>query len=507
MVLHILSALALLPCLGAGLQSAHQSPVSGIDVKVNWAKYLRKSETSATLQAVMQPPMARTSPTHDAIWSSLRASSSDFVRLQGWYPYPHYIVAELEPPVTKGKKCSTSWNFTLMDQLMDDYFTNTPNASHSIALTTTPAWMWTNSTNSYPKDINTADFAYNQGTLLRDSTFKEVADYYARVVSWYTKGGFTDECGVYHKSGHRYKFDIWEVLNEIDFEHELTPEYYTKLYDAVVTTVKHISPKTEFLGVNLVGPELEYFDYFLNHNNHAPGIPLDHIAFHFYAYPRGDDDLAAKAYGLAANWTTRVLEKIESVRDELSPNTKIYLNEVGSVLPAFNQQPNPVGTIPDDYWVWSGGVYAYIWSHALLSGVEAVGASQLSGIIGNYPEVSLVNQTTGGPNARMRILNLIQGNFGPGDHVHKTSSSNSTLVHAQAFVTKSGQRKMLVINKSTKPTVIKVAGFDGGRAQVVDLTTRDCIWRTETILGNQWKIPALGTAVLTAKCARGRRGC
>ena len=31
------------------------------------------------------------------------------------------------------------------------------------------------------------------GQRLRDPSFKEVADYYARLLAWYTQGGFTDE--------------------------------------------------------------------------------------------------------------------------------------------------------------------------------------------------------------------------------------------------------------------------------------------------------------------------
>ena len=47
---------------------------------------------------------------------------------------------------------------------------------------------------------------YEQGTELRDPSFKEVADYYARLLSWYTKGGFTDELGKRHESGTTIPF-------------------------------------------------------------------------------------------------------------------------------------------------------------------------------------------------------------------------------------------------------------------------------------------------------------
>ena len=57
---------------------------------------------------------------------------------------------------------------------------------------------------------------------------KEIGDYYGRLFSWYTQGGFTDEFGKRHESGYHYSIPYWEVLNEIEFEHQMTPETYTE---------------------------------------------------------------------------------------------------------------------------------------------------------------------------------------------------------------------------------------------------------------------------------------
>jgi len=70
-------------------------------------------------------------------------------------------------------------------------------------------------------------------------------------VSWYTKGGFTDENGKRHESGNHYSFPYWEVLNEIDFEHSTTPEDYAKRYDAIVEGIHKVSPDTKFMGIAL----------------------------------------------------------------------------------------------------------------------------------------------------------------------------------------------------------------------------------------------------------------
>jgi hypothetical protein len=93
-----------------------------------------------------------------------------------------------------------------------------------------------------------------QGTELRDPSMKEVSDYYARLVSWYTQGGFTDELGRRHDSGHHYKIDYWEILNEPEYEHAITPQTYTRLYDAVVTAIRHVNPQIKFVGMSLATP-------------------------------------------------------------------------------------------------------------------------------------------------------------------------------------------------------------------------------------------------------------
>lgn len=54
-------------------------------------------------------------------------------------------------------------------------------------------------------------------------------EYYGRLLAWYTDGGFTDEYGVRHVSGHFYNISTWEFLNEM--EHGLGHELYTLEYD------------------------------------------------------------------------------------------------------------------------------------------------------------------------------------------------------------------------------------------------------------------------------------
>ena len=49
-----------------------------------------------------------------------------------------------------------------------------------------------------------------------DPTGVDAGNYFSRIISWYTKGGFVDELGVKHVSNYSYAWKYWEVLNEVD---------------------------------------------------------------------------------------------------------------------------------------------------------------------------------------------------------------------------------------------------------------------------------------------------
>ena len=48
-----------------------------------------------------------------------------------------------------------------------------------------------------------------------DPTGVAAGEYFSRIISWYTKGGFVDELGVRHVSNFSYDWKYWEVLNEV----------------------------------------------------------------------------------------------------------------------------------------------------------------------------------------------------------------------------------------------------------------------------------------------------
>ena len=399
---------------------------SSPDLRINWQKTIFDSKSTPTLQVVVNPQILRGSRMHDGSFAALKALGADYVRYVPWLPYPRQAVAELEPPTPD----KTSWDFTYIDPALEDFMNATTGHSVVINFSTIPAWMYkTDKPVEYPKDPNQVFWDYTKGTEMRDPTYKEVSDYYARLLSWYEKGGFTDEVGKFHKSDHHYKFAYWEVLNEIDFEHHWTPQEYTKFYDAVTAAMLKVDPDLRFMAVASAHPTTHgsMYEYFLNSANHAPGSHLDFLTYHFYASPPASEPFDAMQYTFfdQADGFLSTTRYIEQIKHRLAPGMKTDTNELGVILPEdgkSNRIPGYKATPePSLYWNLAGALYAYLYIEETKLGIEVVGESQLVGYPTQFPSVSMMNYNTAQPNARYWVLKLLHDNFGPGDKLVETS--------------------------------------------------------------------------------------
>jgi len=438
--------------LGLG-SAAGQTPASNA-ITIDWNKQIALSKSTPALQVVVNPQLLRGALMHDGAFSALHALGADYVRYVPWLPYPRQAVAELSAP-TDGK---TSWDFAYIEPTLDDFMKATEGHSVILNFSTIPAWMFkTEQPVTYPEDPNQVYWKYTQGTELRDPTMKEAANYYARLLSWYTKGGFTDEFGVFHPSGHHYKIAFWEVLNEIDFEHQWTPEAYTRFYDAVTAAMLQVDPKLKFMALALAQPSVTpgMFEYFLNPAHHRAGAPLDFISYHFYATPGPDQTLEDWQYTFfdQEQGFLNTVRYVEDIRKRLSPGTKTDLDELGAILPEDGKEidhPGYVGKAePAHYWNLAGAMYVDLYIELAKMGIDVVGESQLVGYHSQFPSVTMINYDTGEPNARYWDLKLIKDNFGPGDQLVSTmidGSGSSTGFSLQAFL-HDGKKKLLLVNR------------------------------------------------------------
>ena len=470
-------------------------------INIDWGKVLCVSKTDATLQAVVTPLMSPDSPLHAKVWSALKDLNAPYVRYVPWLPYPKLAVAELEPPTTE----KTSWDFSLIDPYTTQFFESNSGRPNIVNFSTIPQWMFkTEHPVSYPSDPNKPVWDYTQGNELRDPSMKEVGDYYARLVSWYTKGGFTDELGHWHASGHHFHIDYWEVLNEIDLEHGMTPEQYTRIYDAIVEAIRQVQPDMKFVGLALADTtkEPQYFEYFLNPKNHKPGIPLDMISYHFYAQPSDDEVPGAWQYTVF-DQTARFVNAvryIESIRLRLSPSTKITINEVGVINPADAFQFAPeyhFEPYPSFYWNMSAAQFAFLYGELSHFGIDAIGASALMQLPGFYPSVSMMNWENGNRNPRYWVLKLIRDSFAPGDKIVQAWPSRPKHpVYAEGFVSTQGKRKVLLVNLRNSDVTVQISGSKGGTEQFVDEVTGENPPRTVPLGSDTLTLKGFSVAVV-----------
>jgi Glycosyl hydrolases family 39 len=474
---------------------------SPVKVQVHWDKTIRVLKTKPTLLLGASSVLSPGAPLHDRILKTIKDLGADDVRYAGGgYVYPHFGVPELKPPTAT----KTFWDFSYIDPVTEDVMKAT--AGHPLVLnfSAIPEWMFkTPAPVPYPADPTMPAWQYEQGKELRDPTAREVGEYFARVVAWHVKGGFTDELGKWHESGHHWKVDYWEVLNEPDIEHGLSAETYTKIYDAVAEAVHKVSPQTKFVGISDSYPSghSKFFEYFLNHKNHQPGIPLDMISYHFYAVPNPDEPVEAHQFTFF-NQADRFLEIVgylETLRNMLSPQTGTMVNEIGTMLPEDWTQNTPgykFTPIRPAYWNLSAAIYAYVYAGLARMGIDDAAESGIPCAPGLWPSIAMLDWNTAQPNARFWVLKMIHDHFHPGDTMVETSS-DSGYVMTQAMVSRGGERKLLVVNKRDREFEIVLPESAGAKIEVVDQTTGSNPPASSSTTGSTFNLGGFGVAVVT----------
>jgi hypothetical protein len=492
--------------LSAGVARAQGGQIEAAQVTVQWERPSAVVHPTPSLQVVSNPLLRPGSLIQKSAFAALEDLQADYVRFVPWYPYPKLAVAELQRP----RAGRTSWDFSLIDPVVDAFFAAAAGRPTILNFSTQPAWMFRHGEDlGYPANPDEASWTYSDspGGELVDPTGRELAQYYARVVSWYSRGGFEDEYGRYHRSGHRFRIPYWEVLNEPDGEHAFTAKQYTDLYDAIVAAISKVSPGTKFAGLGLADAHsatyAEFFEYFLDPRNHRPHTPLDMISLHFYASPTPTESLDQWQYSFftqAEDFIARA-RFIDLIRKRLSPSTRIIADEVGSILPGDKAFADPA-PIPGAYWNLSAAFYAYLYTQLAQVGVDVINESQLVGYPSNFPEVSMIDWKNGKPNARYWVVKLLRDRIAPGDAACDTEVTGASPDHFGPGVAAQGYRsanfrKILIINKRNRPAQVTLdPEAVGGRVETVDESSGEGPPTISTVESQQLMLRPFAVAVV-----------
>ncbi|CAF1343299.1 unnamed protein product [Adineta steineri] len=387
------------------------------------------------------------------------------------------VQMECNPPQN-----NTYWNFTYMDPMLEDFLDATDGHSRIISFSTQPTWLFQQDTpHIYPDNATYIDWGYPVGTKFVDESMQALGDYYGRVVAWYTRAGFIDEYGLKHNSGYEYNWDYTEIFNEIEGEHQMSIEYYTRAYDAVIQGIRRHTNNYDmkYVGMALENHnEFNFYKYFLNHSNHAPDIPLDMISYHFYAIgtSRTDPQSWENFFPQLDKFTIEV-EQIEQIRKNLSPQTRTTIDELGVILPNDNDPNAPL--FPLIYWNAAAALYAYSWGKLSRQNIDVVGHSQLVGypqlpnlqLEPQYPSVALLNWTTGEGTAKYWISKLLIDTADIDNDqavITRTTDVGDQNIFSQAFTGKNNRRWVLIINKRYASMNVSLSGCTGGKMQIIN---------------------------------------
>ncbi len=437
-------------------------------ISISWNQPQNVSKMISTLQVVSNPLLNRDTVTHDSSFAEQARLNCTMVRFVAWYWFGvPYSVVETQAPTTT----SAYWDFSKIDPQVVDFMTAQAGRPVIMNFSTVPTWIL-------------ADTA-----TVHDSAYRRLGNYYARLLSWYEKGGFTDELGVYHASGHNYKFDYWEAFNEVDQTNEgsLSAKEYCKRYDTIVAYMRRVDSTIKFCGPALAsGYQYAFYQYFLNPANHKPGIPIDMITYHWYGTSTSTYFQTDETLHMLCTYAYNALRNI------YRPNALLNCDEMGT----FSTETGYAVT--NSYWCLANAVFAYGFAQMALAGADIAGMSQLMAQPGNFPDVSMLDWTTGRCNARARCLELIHGGMEPGDSM-VTATTNDTSVYVLAFITPTGQHKALILNETSgqKTLVFPQTVTD---VEYVDVTTNQNPVATSTAAGTK-KMVMNGYAVWIATLA------
>jgi hypothetical protein len=489
-------------------QLAHAEEPQLIPVNVDWGSVISTSKTTPSVMLIPEPPIRKGGPYHEKAIAAIEGLGARFVKYNTYCAFPRRGVAELEPP-TAGK---TFWDFSQIDPDMIDILRATRGREPVINFNAIPAWMFKNEKAvGYPDNPDGIDWDYcalgnGQRRELVDPSGRQLADYYARIVSWYTQGGFTDENGRYHRSGYHYEIPWWGVLNEPDVEHVTSAEEYTRRYDLIVSAIRQVSPATRFVSLALAQSDPDFVEYFLDGRHHQASIPIDMISYHFYARPSKAQTLDHWQYTLfdqADGFLNRVMH-IESIRKRLAPRTRVQLDEIGTILAgeeaAAMGKPPQSPDIPSAYWNLSAAVYAYFYIELTKRGIDVVNASQLIGYPPSmFPSISMLDWNTGESRPRLQLLQLLVRHFGPGDRLLRTESGDfPSDIAAQAFLTTRGGKELLLVNKRLNGVEIDLSNIGVvDRVESIDAHPTEHDARQDRVSTGRLQLPPFGVAVVT----------
>ncbi len=337
------------------------------------------------------------------------------------------------------------WDFSQDDQLIAALRTH--GIPFYLDVRTGPPWMFTNT------------------GQLRDQSFQEFATYMARLVGWYNKGGFTDDQGQFHSSGHQNWIHTWEIWNEPNSGYEVPAPVanraatwmeavpFARLYDTTVAAMRAVDPTILTGGPTLSSyPDIPYLRAFVQ----AVQQPLDFLSFHAYAISNTadpDQNIFTALNG------PRLLQRLIAAKQLLAArypgkHVPIWIDELG--LNEVSRPPaDPRGTEPIAY-AFNAAVYAIF----AQQGIDYFGQFPLVGT----NQLALIDYKTAQIYRTYWFFLLLARAFPVGSTLYPLSGPDGDGIVGLAAIAPDGQSLRVMIGNSQ---VAHPADHDGSGVPVM----------------------------------------
>lgn len=432
-------------------------------------------------------------PFYDKVYSLLKNLNPKFFRSHNNYNDDYLDSTEMDsfhivepyPPEHEQYK----WDFSQLDKKIFDEFENCDRETFIYNLRTCPPWML-DKTKAAPLFPNTS------GEVI-DKTYQQLADFCARIVGWYNKGGFTDEKGIFHKSDYFLNIKQWEILNEQDEAESAiyirTGKEYAKAYDAIVRAIKKVDPNVTCGGpsqscVPTEKHDLTYVKEFLENVEEK----VDFVTVHYYS----DQSGLLTPEGVQRNkknlnnesYERHFLESIDDIGNYFTElvglvkkygDIPIFISETNVCLDSGFDHPLALGEFSQGNFgtAWLG----YLFKIASMAGVNLLQQYQFycplnrSQHLKNH--LSMINNVNGEPQLTYWLIKALSEFFNAGGVIVENNFKGDIEVLAVKYP-EINKVILMVINKSAQE---KMEDRFSGKDIQIDINFKDYNINKDTI--------------------------
>jgi len=379
-----------------------------------------------------------TSPLAQSVTALLQQWQPGKVRLHMGFSYGSYTLPESK---------QGEWDFTDLDATISQL--RALHIEYYLEVRTGPPWM------------------YDAAGQLRDQSFGEFATYITRLVSWYNKGGFTDDKGQFHASGHTNWVHEWEIWNEPNSGFEIpapvadrpatwmSAQRFARLFDVANWAMRKVDPTIATGGPTISSyPDIPYLRDFIT----SVQSPLDFLTFHYYAVGKASDTDAAL---FAAADGPRLYDRLVAANQiiaSVKPGLPIWIDEVG-VNEASYGTVDGRGTSPLSY-----AFFTQVFVMAQNEGIALLGQFPLVGTV----QFGLLDSTTLKSYRTLWFMQRLAGLFPPGIGELPITGLGNTGLIAMAAIAPDGKHLRVLIGNRRVLHANDVGGT--GSAATVKLT-------------------------------------